>query len=266
MAWIVAGFLHRSAKMDLDGLLTSGPRRVIVSASAGSVVSSKQFLSAVAIMALGICAAWPFRRDRPAPLPPAAIAAPATNLPATDLTLHPQGLALSTGAESGPSPATNLDDYSPYGAAGLSDSPLESLTDRHPPLEALGSPPEMPTAFHAQATAYRGRKLRGRYQPRATAAPWPSAPSDWPPAEISRAPLPRTHRIVDGDTLERIAERYLGDGTRGAEIFEANRTILDDPQILPLGKVIRIPRAVEKLEPVVPPTAAERSPALGEPF
>lgn len=202
-------------------------------------------------MALGICAAWPFRRDRPAPLPPAAIEVPATAVSATDLTLHPQGMALAA-VDSGPSPATNLDEYSPYRTASLSESPLETLSDRHPPLESLGSPPEMPAEFREQLSAPPRRNATGRDDSRATARPWNSTPSDWPPKEFSRPAPARQHRIVDGDTLERLAERYWGDASRAAEIFEANRTILDDPQILPLGKVIRIPPAAEKLEPIAP--------------
>jgi nucleoid-associated protein YgaU len=53
----------------------------------------------------------------------------------------------------------------------------------------------------------------------------------------------RTHTIVDGDTLFYLAERYLGDGERYLEIFEANRDVLSDPDLLVLGAVLRIPPA-----------------------
>lgn len=54
----------------------------------------------------------------------------------------------------------------------------------------------------------------------------------------------RTHRIVDGDTLPDLAQRYLGDKSRALEIFEANRHILPSPEILPIGQEIRIPGPV----------------------
>lgn len=54
----------------------------------------------------------------------------------------------------------------------------------------------------------------------------------------------RIHRIVDGDTLPDLAERYLGDKSRALEIFEANRHILPSPEILPIGHEIMIPGAV----------------------
>jgi len=52
---------------------------------------------------------------------------------------------------------------------------------------------------------------------------------------------PVIHEIVDGDTLEALAERYLGRADRALEIFEANRDVLEDPQLLPIGQELRIP-------------------------
>jgi nucleoid-associated protein YgaU len=49
------------------------------------------------------------------------------------------------------------------------------------------------------------------------------------------------HRIVDGDTLPRLAERYLGDPSRYPEILANNPDVLVQPDLLPLGVRIRIP-------------------------
>lgn len=49
------------------------------------------------------------------------------------------------------------------------------------------------------------------------------------------------HRIVDGDTLSGLAQRYLGSSKRFTEIFEANRDQLPSPDLLPIGVVLRIP-------------------------
>ena len=51
----------------------------------------------------------------------------------------------------------------------------------------------------------------------------------------------RLHRIVDGDTLQSLAARYLGSEDRAMEIFEANRDPLSSPKVLPIGKLLKIP-------------------------
>jgi nucleoid-associated protein YgaU len=51
----------------------------------------------------------------------------------------------------------------------------------------------------------------------------------------------RVHVIHNGDTLERLAERYLGDGARALEIFDLNRDVLDNPHVLRLGAEIKVP-------------------------
>jgi len=50
-----------------------------------------------------------------------------------------------------------------------------------------------------------------------------------------------THKVVDGDTLEVLAERYLGSPDRCLEIYEANRDVLPSPQLLPIGAELKIP-------------------------
>jgi hypothetical protein len=65
-------------------------------------------------------------------------------------------------------------------------------------------------------------------------------PPPWPePAEASE---PRTHIVVDGDSLERLAGRYLDDASRGNEIYEANRELLASPDLLPIGAQLVIPK------------------------
>jgi nucleoid-associated protein YgaU len=58
-----------------------------------------------------------------------------------------------------------------------------------------------------------------------------------------------THKIVDGDTLSRLAEHYWGDALLAGKIFEANRDILQSPELLPLGRVLKIPSREEALTP-----------------
>lgn len=72
---------------------------------------------------------------------------------------------------------------------------------------------------------------------------------------------PRTHRIVDGDTLGKIAERYLGAANRAGEIFAANRDVLNDPDLLPIGVELKIPpRTLSATSPTTADPAASLTP------
>ncbi len=64
--------------------------------------------------------------------------------------------------------------------------------------------------------------------------------------------LPRTHKIVDGDSLASLAERYLGEADRGGEIFAANRDVLTNPELLPIGVELKIPPRNAGQAPPVP--------------
>jgi hypothetical protein len=70
-------------------------------------------------------------------------------------------------------------------------------------------------------------------------------PPPWPATEEREER--RTHVVVDGDSLERLADRYLHDPRRGAEIFELNREILSQPDLLPIGAELRIPDCTSRL-------------------
>jgi len=49
------------------------------------------------------------------------------------------------------------------------------------------------------------------------------------------------HEVVKGDTLWKIAEKYYGDGSLYTNIFEANRDILKDPNVIRVGQKLKIP-------------------------
>jgi nucleoid-associated protein YgaU len=65
------------------------------------------------------------------------------------------------------------------------------------------------------------------------------APPPWP--KQGEAPEPRTHIVVDGDSLERLASRYLSDPRRSREIYDFNREVLTAPDLLPIGAELKIP-------------------------
>lgn len=65
------------------------------------------------------------------------------------------------------------------------------------------------------------------------------APPPWPP--VAETDEPRKHIVIDGDSLAKLAGRYLDDPRRAAEIFELNRGVLRDPNLLPIGAELAIP-------------------------
>lgn len=65
----------------------------------------------------------------------------------------------------------------------------------------------------------------------------PSAPPTAAPGPVG----PRIHEVVKGDTLSAIAKTYYGKAGLYMKIFEANRDILDDPDLIKVGQKLKIP-------------------------
>jgi hypothetical protein len=99
-------------------------------------------------------------------------------------------------------------------------------------------------------------------------------PEAWSTLALSPDPavgpmLPTTdtvsYTVVPGDTLERLAQRFLGNEERWPEIFAANRNAIKNPNLIYPGQVFRIPSAdVTAVDPPIPrqPPSAPDSPAL----
>lgn len=51
----------------------------------------------------------------------------------------------------------------------------------------------------------------------------------------------KTYTVVSGDTLWKIASDHYGKGNEYMKIFEANRDILDNPDKIKVGQVLKIP-------------------------
>jgi nucleoid-associated protein YgaU len=49
------------------------------------------------------------------------------------------------------------------------------------------------------------------------------------------------HTVVKGDTLSKIAKAQYGDAMKDPVIFEANRPMIEDPDKIYPGQVLRIP-------------------------
>jgi nucleoid-associated protein YgaU len=65
---------------------------------------------------------------------------------------------------------------------------------------------------------------------------------------------PRTHTIIDGDSLAKLAERFLGDARLSDEIYQANRDVLKSPDLLPIGVDIKLPPRPFAQAAPAPPT------------
>lgn len=69
-----------------------------------------------------------------------------------------------------------------------------------------------------------------------TSRPSESTPPPTPPKVESR-----TYTIKSGDTLWDIATRYYGDGSQYNKIYNANRNVISNPDLIYPGQVITIP-------------------------
>ncbi len=69
--------------------------------------------------------------------------------------------------------------------------------------------------------------------------------------EVKKAPAPapkpepvveeRIYVVVSGDTLGAISKKYYGKASNYMKIFEANKDILDNPDLIKVGQKLRIP-------------------------
>jgi nucleoid-associated protein YgaU len=53
----------------------------------------------------------------------------------------------------------------------------------------------------------------------------------------------RTYVVVKGDSLSKIAKREYGDANKWPKIYEANRNIIKNPDLIYPGQELRIPEA-----------------------
>jgi nucleoid-associated protein YgaU len=62
-------------------------------------------------------------------------------------------------------------------------------------------------------------------------------------APSSSVGVGKTYTIKKGDSLSKIAKREYGDAQQWRRIYEANRDIIKDPDLIYPGQVVRIPDA-----------------------
>jgi LysM repeat protein len=69
--------------------------------------------------------------------------------------------------------------------------------------------------------------------------PGPRPPAEAPPAPAEAETI---HVVVAGDTLGAIARKYYGKASLYMKIFEANKDILSNPDLIKVGQKLRIPK------------------------
>jgi nucleoid-associated protein YgaU len=66
-----------------------------------------------------------------------------------------------------------------------------------------------------------------------------SAPSGASPPKTT--PQPATYTVKKGDSLSKIAKAHYGDGAKWKMIFEANRDLISNPDLIHPGQVLKLP-------------------------
>jgi nucleoid-associated protein YgaU len=70
-----------------------------------------------------------------------------------------------------------------------------------------------------------------------------SGGSSTAPSAPSREGGAETYTVKKGDSLSKIAKRVYGDAQQWRRIHEANRDIIDDPDLIHPGQVLKLPQA-----------------------
>ena len=54
-------------------------------------------------------------------------------------------------------------------------------------------------------------------------------------------PVGKTYTVVKGDSLSKIAKREYGDPSKWRQIYEANKDVIDNPDLIEPGQDLIIP-------------------------
>jgi hypothetical protein len=219
-------------------------------------VSYKRYVVAGLVIVGGVAAAWPFRHARPSK----AQALSVHEGTGDGVFTMPQDVTLQVHPQTGPSPAPDL--ITSPSAPGTLTRPasFNTVPVNEPPLEALPAPPFLPMAYESLLVPVGSSPAPPiSRDPRVHEPLLPSADEPEVTQRDKPSPLWRKHRIVEGDTLPGLAQRYLGDASRAGEIHVANIDRLMNPEILPLGVTLLIPPRVQLVLPAVSRDTAGRT-------
>jgi len=77
--------------------------------------------------------------------------------------------------------------------------------------------------------------------PARAAAAQAAPPAAGTPDNPAKPPAPRTHVVIEGDSLTKISKEYYGTASRYDEIVAANRDVIRDENLLVVGTKLKIP-------------------------
>ncbi len=180
------------------------------------------------VLVLGIGLAWHFRKSGDAPL--------------SGVDKSPVlSASHSIEAETPPSTASKAP---PAEAANSVDSPTARLVGASP--LRTDSATAANGAVGSASTARAGDRvpsLSSSFPDSERRTTADSSPLGLPSGLGSLGPSAPMHRIADGDTLGQLAAHYLGSADRWRELYDFNRDVLTNPELLPIGAELRIPTA-----------------------
>ncbi len=123
----------------------------------------------------------------------------------------------------------------------------------HAPAPAAKTPPNMPSTFQQTLTPVPPPlpelSTSTNRQPIEPAPVARVQQSDRFHHEEEHEESERMHVVRNGDTLEKLAQRYLGSESRANEIYELNREQLSSPELLPIGVVLKLPSRRQAVQP-----------------
>ncbi|HYO25356.1 MAG TPA: hypothetical protein VEQ85_10455 [Lacipirellulaceae bacterium] len=195
------------------------------------VTRQRKLVAAGAVLGIGLALALLFRRpaEDAAPVVPAAVALPVAAAP---VGFAPPAAAWALDGQRSPQPPVPASTASLTLGSGQSSAGLPDASAAAPP--AFAAEPQAPLPLSPN--------------PAPLAADGPAALGGGIGGADAESPAPggqpayRAYVIHEGDSLESLAERYLGDGARALELFDLNRDVLENPHLLPRGAELRIPR------------------------
>ncbi len=192
----------------------------------------KKILIVSFVLALGVGLAWPYRKSASNLVPdirtdmPSEAASGAVTfqkqpvaLPSSEIVAPPSDRHVVAKMASTTPPRTgfDLEDH-----AALVGRPNDGPS---PTTAAREQSPVTP-----KAAASETQTARPAYS---TSRPASADNGAWPEEVV--------HVVRNGDTLEKLAQRYLGNAGRALELFDLNRDQLANPHLLPIGAELRIP-------------------------
>jgi LysM repeat protein len=93
-----------------------------------------------------------------------------------------------------------------------------------------------------QENATLKRQLAGSGTPAAPVPPRSITPATTPSVQPTGTATPQIYRVVEGDTLSKIASKYYGDSSQWDVIFEANKSTMKSAGDLRVGQTLVIPK------------------------